>query len=157
MSIDGLTEPGAVVGAARLAAVVLSGHSLVEAGHRLVGGGQEDDLGVRRLGHGLHRLEVTDLHGGRGREDVGGLAHQLGALDLRLGGDDLALAETLALRRHGERALELLAEDDVLDEHGLDLHAPAAGDVLDDLPDARRDLLATLDDVLQDARAYDVT
>ena len=32
--------------------------------HCLVGGRQEDDLAVGRLGHGLHSLEVADLHGG---------------------------------------------------------------------------------------------
>lgn len=126
------------------------------AGHGLVGGGQEDDLGVGGLGHGLHGLEVADLHGRGGREDVGGLAHELGGLDLGLGGDDLALANTLALGGHGQGTLELLAEDDVLDEHALDPHAPAERHVLDDLPDALRELLAALDDVLQDARAHDV-
>ena len=50
--------------------------------HGLVGGGQEDDLAVGRLGHGLHGLEVADLHGGRGAQNVGGLAHQLGGFDL---------------------------------------------------------------------------
>jgi hypothetical protein len=32
--------------------------------------GQEDDLGICRLGHGLHGLEVADLHSGCGGEDV---------------------------------------------------------------------------------------
>lgn len=52
----------------------------------LRGARQEDDLGVGALGHGLHGLEVADLHGGCRREDIGGLAHELGALDLFPGG-----------------------------------------------------------------------
>jgi hypothetical protein len=32
----------------------------------------------------LHSFEVTDLHGGSGAQDVGGLAHQLGRLDLKV-------------------------------------------------------------------------
>lgn len=43
--------------------------------HGLVHRGQEDDLAVGGLGHGLHGLEVADLHGGCGGEDVGGLRH----------------------------------------------------------------------------------
>lgn len=130
---------------------------LLRRRHRLVGSRQEDDLGVGALGHGLHGLEIADLHGGSGRQDVGGLAHQLGCFDFGLGGNDLALADALALRRHGEGFLQFLAEDDVLDQHRLDLHAPAGRDVFDDLADALRDLLATLDYVLQHARADDVS
>lgn len=52
--------------------------------HSLVGSRQEDDLAVGGLGHGLHSFEVTDLHGGSGAQDVGGLAHQLGRLDLKV-------------------------------------------------------------------------
>lgn len=77
--------------------------------------------------------------------------------NLSLGGDDFALTDPLALGGHGQRLLQLLTEDNILDEHALDLYAPASRDVLDDLADALRDLLATLDDVLQDARADDVT
>ena len=147
---------GLVVTILVLGGVGKRGLEIGRARHGLVGGGQEDDLAVGRLRHGLHGLEVADLHGRGGREDVGGLAHELGALDLGLGGDDLALADALALGRHRQRVLELLAEDDILDEHTLDLHAPAGGDVLDDLADALGDLLAPLDDVLQDARAHHV-
>ncbi len=86
---------------------------------------QEDDLAVRRLRHRLHGLEVADLHRGRGAQDVGGLAHQLGGLDLGAGGDDFGLADTFGLGGHGERVLQLGAEDDVLDQHGFDLDAPA--------------------------------
>ena len=38
--------------------------------HRLVLSWEEDDLGVCRLGHGLHSLEVADLHSRGGRKDV---------------------------------------------------------------------------------------
>ena len=124
--------------------------------HSLIGSRQENNLAVGRLGHGLHGLEVPDLHGGRGGEDVGGLAHELGGLDLGAGGDDFGLADSLALSGHGERVLQVGAEDDVLDQHALDLHAPPRGDVLDDLADGLGNLFAALDDVLEDARADDV-
>ena len=64
--------------------------------------------------------------------------------------DDLALADPFALGGHGQRLLQLLAEDDVLDQHALDLHAPAAGHLLDYLADGLGNLLAALDDVLSD-------
>jgi hypothetical protein len=72
------------------------------------------------------------------------------------GGNDLALSDPLALGGHGERLLELLAEDDVLDEHALDLDAPAGGDILDDLADALGNLLPALNDFLEDTGAHDV-
>lgn len=81
------------------------------------------------------------------------LTHQLGRLDLRARGDDLALTDALGLRGHGERVLQVIAEDDVLDEHGLDLDAPARSHLFDDLPDRLGDLLAALNHVLQHARA----
>lgn len=62
----------------------------------------EDDLGVRGLGHSLHCLKLADLHSGRAGEDISGLTHQLGSLDLGPGGNDLALSDTLALGGHGE-------------------------------------------------------
>ena len=117
---------------------------------------QEDDLAVRALGHGLHGLQIPDLHGRRGAHDVCGLAHEFGGLDFGPGGDDLGLSDPLALRRHGQRLLELVAEDDVFDQHALDLHAPTLGHILYDLADALRDFLATLDDILEDAGADDV-
>ena len=87
-SVDGLLEAG--IGPAEVVAKVagLAGglaEVLVEngrVGHGLVGSGQENDLAVRGLGHRLHGLEVADLHGRSGREDIGGLAHELGRLDL---------------------------------------------------------------------------
>lgn len=126
------------------------------AGHGLVGGGQEDDLAVRRLGHCLHGLEVADLHGRGRRQNVGGLAHELGGLDLGLGGDNLGFTQTGALGSHGERLLKLLAEDNVLDEHALDLDTPAGGNVLNDLANGLGNLLAALNDVLQDTGTDDV-
>lgn len=51
-------------------------------GHGLVRSRKEDNLAVGGLGHGLHSLEVSDLHGRGGAEDIGGLAHQLGGFDL---------------------------------------------------------------------------
>lgn len=76
--------------------------------------------------------------------------------NLSLGGNDLAFTNTLALGGHGQRLLQLLAEDDVLDEHGLDLDTPAGGDILDNLADALGNLLTALDDVLQNASTDDV-
>lgn len=118
----------------------------------LVDGRQEDDLAVRGLGHRLHGLEVADLHGRRGRQNIGSLAHELGGLDFSARRNDLALSDTLGLRGHGERVLELVAKDDVLDQDRLDLDTPGGGDVLDYLANRLGDFLAALNDVLQDAR-----
>lgn len=52
--------------------------------------------------------------------------------------------------------MELLAENDVLDKHALNLDSPAGSDILDDLANALGQLLAPLDDVLQDTGADDV-
>ena len=41
--------------------------------HGLVDRRQEDNLAISCLSHGLHCLEITDLHGRGGREDVGSL------------------------------------------------------------------------------------
>lgn len=69
--------------AACLACPLRGGGGGVEDGaHVLAGAGQEDDLAVGRLGHGLHGLEVTDLHGRCRAENVGGLSHQLGRVNL---------------------------------------------------------------------------
>lgn len=93
-SIDGLLETvvptskvAEVLGGrtSLLVRIVSAGQGGVElgrGGHRLVGGGQEDDLAVGTLSHGLHCLEVANLHGGGGREDIGGLSHQLGGFNL---------------------------------------------------------------------------
>ena len=117
---------------------------------------QEDNLAIRRLSHRLHSLEVPNLHRRRRAQDIGCLAHEFRGFDFRAGGDDFGLADTLGLRGHAEGVLQLVAEDDVFDEHALDLHAPAAGDVFDDLADGLGDFLAALDDVLEHARADDV-
>jgi hypothetical protein len=100
LSLDGLVETVIGGGKVMSAAVALAegvgaagaGGLLLEggleggvAGHGLVGGRQEDDLGVGALGHGLHGLEVADLHGRRRGEDVGGLAHEFGGFDLEEG------------------------------------------------------------------------
>lgn len=122
----------------------------------LVRSGEEDDLAVGGLGHRLHGLEVADLHRRRRGEDVGGLAHELRGLDLGARRDDFGLADTLGLRGHGEGVLQLGAEDYIFDQHRLDLHAPAGGDVFDDFADGLGDLFAALDDVLEDAGADDV-
>jgi hypothetical protein len=126
-------------------------------GDGLVGSGQEDDLAVGSLGHSLHGLEVSDLHGRSRAEDVGGLSHKLGGLDLGAGSDDLGFTNPLGLSGHGKRVLEIVAEDDVFDEHGLNLHTPAHGDVFDDFTNGLSDLLTALDDILENACTDDVT
>lgn len=136
-----------------LAMLLGDGHLLLDVVHGATDARQEDDFGVCALGHCLHGLEVADLHGGGAGQDVGGLAHELGALDLCAGGNDFGLACALALRSHGKRVLQLLAEDDVLDQHALDRAAPTRGRVFDDFADALRDFLAALNHVLQHARA----
>ncbi len=84
------------------------------------------------------------------QKSLGGNTH------LSLGRNDLGLADPLALGRHGERLLQLLAEDNVLDQHALDLDTPAGSDVLNNLANGLGDLLAALNDVLQDTGTDDV-
>lgn len=122
-----------------------------------VRGWHEDDFGVRGLGHSLHCLELADLHGRRAGEDIGGLTHQLGSLDFCPGGNDFAFSDTLALSGHGERVLELATENNILDQHALDLNTPTSGDILDDLCDAQGNLLTALNDILQDTGTDDMT
>jgi hypothetical protein len=43
----------------------------------LVGSRQEDDLTVGGLGHLLHSVKVSDLHGGCRRKNIGSLAHSV--------------------------------------------------------------------------------
>ena len=105
----------------------------------------------------MHGLEITDLHGRCAAEDIGGLAHQLGRFDFGARGDDLGFSGSLALCRHRQGVLQLLAEDDVLDQHALDLNTPARRDLFDDVADILSNLLATFNHVLQDARTDDMT
>lgn len=182
-SVHGLLETWVLTSKVLVAALSLSaaglaggvgGHGGVEGiAHGLVRGGQEDDLAVGRLGHGLHGLEVSDLHGGSRAEDVGSLTHKLGGFDLvllagvgvsgntvtylSLGGNDLAFTDTLALSGHGERLLQLLAENNVLDEHALDLNTPSSGDILNDLSNRLGNLLSTLDNILKNTSTNDMT
>jgi hypothetical protein len=106
----------------------------------------------------LHMQVLVKLQGRKIRwEDVVvAWRTYLCALDLCAGRNDLCLSRALALGGHGQTVLQLLREDDVLDEHGLDVDAPAGGGFLDDFADGRGDFLAALDDVLQDAGADDV-
>jgi len=56
---------------------------LLNVWYGLVGGGwQEYDFTVGRFGHGLHSLEIADLHSRCGGQNVGGLAHKFGGFDL---------------------------------------------------------------------------
>jgi len=118
---------------------------------------EEDDLGVGSFSHLLHGLEVANLHGWSAAENVGGLSHQFGRLDFGASSDDLGFTGPLALRGHRQRVLQFLAEDDVLDQHALNLDAPATCNVFDNVADVLCNLLATLNNVLQDARTDDMT
>lgn len=76
--------------------------------------------------------------------------------NLSLGGNDLALTNTLCGSCHRQRFLQVLAENDILDEHALNLDTPTSGDLLDDLSNGLGDLLTALNDILQDASTNDV-
>lgn len=79
MSVNSALEPlvitSVLVGGRRLepmgTGTLARGFSLCKCAlHRLVLSREEDDFGVCRLGHGLHGLEVADLHSRSGRKDV---------------------------------------------------------------------------------------
>ena len=53
--------------------------------------------------------------------------------------------------------MELGAEDDVFDEHGFDLHAPAGGDVFDDFTNRLGDFFTAFDHLLQNAGTDNVS
>ena len=143
--------------------------------HGLVHRRQEDHLAVGSLGHGLHGFEVSDLHGGSRGEDIGSLVksmsvdvfilrgangtyltHQLVRFDLGTSTNNLALTDPLRLGSHGKRVLQLIAEDDILDQHGLYQDTPGSSHFLDDLRCRLSDLLATLNHVLQHPRTNDM-
>lgn len=69
---------------------------------------------------------------------------------LCLGGNDLALSDTLALCGHRKRFLEFLAENNVLDEHAFDLDTPAGCYILNDFTNGLGHLLAAFNNVLED-------
>lgn len=117
---------------------------------------QENDLRVRTLRHRLHGLKVSDLHSRSRTEDISSLPHQLRTLDLGTCGDNLGFSDTLGLCGHGEGVLQLVGEDDVFDEHGFDLDAPAGRDVFDDLADALSNFLTSFDDILEDSGSYNM-
>lgn len=52
--------------------------------------------------------------------------------------------------------MQLVAEDDVFDQHALDLDAPSGRDFFDDFANRLRYFFAALDDVLKNAGADDV-
>ena len=124
--------------------------------HGLVGSRQENDLAISSLGHCLHSLKISDLHGWCRRQNVGSLAHKLGGLDFSACGNDFRLSNTLALGSHRERVLQVGAENDVLDQHALDLNAPSGRDILDDFTNRLCDLFTTLNNILKDAGANNV-
>ena len=97
------------------------------------------------------------MHGGCRAQDISGLSHELGGFDFSASSDDLGFTDTLRLSSHRKGVLEIVAEDDVFDEHGLDLDTPTHCHVLDDLTNGLSDLLPALDDVLEDAGTNDMT
>jgi len=121
------------------------------------GSRKEDDLAVGGFGHCLHRLEISDLHRRSAGQDVGGLAHKLSGFDFGASSNNLRLSDTLGLSGHGERVLELVAEDDILDQHALDLNTPAGCDIFDNLSDRLRNLLTALNNILEDTGTNNVT
>lgn len=117
--------------------------------HRLVGAWKENDFTVGGLGHGLHSLQIADLHGWSAAQDVGSLTHEFGRFHFSTRCDNLGLPGSLALCRHGERVLQFLREDDVLDQHTLDGNTPVGGSIFNDFVDGLRNLFSAFDDVLE--------
>lgn len=60
------------------------------------------------------------------------LAHEFGGFHFSSSGNDLALTDPLGLSCHGEGILQVIAEDDIFDEHGLNHDTPAGSHLLDD-------------------------
>lgn len=90
-------------------------------------------------------------------ENTHSLPHQLCGFDFGSRSNHLGFTGTLALGSHGQRVLEFLAKDDVLDEHGLDLDTPAKRRLLDNLTNRLGNLLSALNHVLQDTRTNNMT
>ena len=84
------------------------------------------------------------------------LTHQLGRFNFGASGNDLTLTNSLRLGRHGKRVLQIVAENNILDEHGLDLHTPPSCYVFDDLRGGLGDLLTAFNHILQDSRSDDM-
>jgi hypothetical protein len=76
---------------------------------------------------------------------------------LSLSGDNLALTDTLALSSHGERLLQFLAENDILDEHALNLDTPSGSDILNDFSNRLSNLLTALNNILEDSSTDNMT
>jgi hypothetical protein len=112
--------------------------------------GQEDHADVGVGGHVLDSFEVADLHGCLAAEDVGGLPHQPGRLHLRSRVEDLRLRQPLLLGHCRQNVLEFLVEDDVLDEDVGDLDAPLVHLPRHELPQLQGDLVALLQQFLED-------
>lgn len=117
---------------------------------------QENNLRVCTLRHRLHRLKISDLHSRSRAQDISRFSHQLRALNLRACSNDLGFSDTFGLCGHGERVLELVAEDYVLDEHRFDLDTPASRDIFDDLADRLCDLLPAFNNILKNSRTHNM-
>lgn len=118
---------------------------------------QEDDLAVGRFSHSLHSLEVSNLHSWCRTQDISGLSHELGALDLSPRSNDLGFTSSLGLRSHGEGFLQILREDDVADKHALDFNTPALCGLFNNVTDILRNFFSALNDILEDASSNDVS
>lgn len=79
------------------------------------------------------------------------LTHQLGRLDLSPSSNNLALTNPLRLGSHRKRILQLIAENDILDQHRLNQNTPGSSDIFDNLRSRLSNLLAPFDDILQHA------
>lgn len=142
-----------IVASARSRIIITLDQTLLERTRHIttIRSRQEDNLRVSTLSHRLHSLKVSDLHGRSRAENISSLSHQLCRLDFGARGNDLGFSDTLGLGSHGEGVLQLVGENDVFDEHGLDLDTPAGSDIFDDLADALSNLLTALNNVLEDA------
>ena len=88
---------------------------------------------------------------------ISSLPHQLGGVDFRPRGNDLALTDPLLRRGRRERLLQLDREIDVFEQNGLDRHTPLFRRGFDNLGNLLGETFAVGNDGLQDAASDDLT
>lgn len=119
--------------------------------------GRRTDFSIRRLGHRLKSLELSDLHRSGRRENVGSLSHELCGVDLRSRRDDLGFSDSLLLRSTRERLLKLETEQNVLDEDTLDRDSPSMSDLFYDPFDLGGDGFSVREERLESSRSDDIS
>jgi hypothetical protein len=82
--------------------------------------------------------------------------HTFCSLNFGTSSDNFGLTCTLRLRSHRKGVLKFLVENKILDEHRFDLDTPAGGRLLNDLTNRLRNLLAALNNVLENTGTDDV-